>query len=59
MALLHFNGDALEWYKSAMENLDSTTWDQLLSAINDQFYEENEDDVIDALNKIQQMGKVD
>jgi hypothetical protein len=42
-----------------MENLDSTTWDQLLSAINDQFYEENEDDVIDALNKIQQMGKVD
>lgn len=59
MAILHFSGDALDWYKGNLVNLDSTTWDQLIAAVNKQFSEEQEDYVIDALNKIQQIGKVE
>lgn len=59
MAIQHFSGDALDWYTGNMVNLDSTTWDQLIAAVNKKFSEEQEDYVIDALNKIQQIGKVE
>lgn len=42
-----------------MVNLDSTNWEQLLVEINDQFSNDQEDDVVDALNKIQQLGRVE
>lgn len=59
MAMIHFKGEAINWYKSCMNNIEFQSWEQLLAAVNAHFSEEKEEDVIDALNKIQQLGRVE
>lgn len=41
-----------------MNNIEFKSWEQLLAAVNAHFSEEKEEDVIDALKKIQQLGRV-
>lgn len=59
MAMIHFKGEAMNWYKSCINNIEFKSWEQLLAAVNAHFSEEKEEDVIDALNKIQQLGRVE